>query len=87
MPWPRLHCIGVGVVMFSLYFIEGDVSHTQICSRETLSGAYFLLIDTNRNKTSEMSGGLGSALWFCLSLLTNNQNQIINKTLTMDGFD
>ena len=42
-------------MMFNLYFIE--MSHTQISSPETLSGAYFLLIDTNRNKTSEMSGG------------------------------
>ena len=42
-------------MMFNLYFIE--MSHTQICSPETLSVAYFLLIDTNRNKTSEMSGG------------------------------
>ena len=64
--------------MFSLYFIE--MSHTQICSPETLSVAYFLLIDTNRNKTSEMSGG--SAL--LRSVLTNKQNQVINKKLRMD---
>ena len=54
-PMAKITFVGVGVLMFSLYFIE--MSHTQICSRETLSVAYFLLIDTNRNKTSEMSGG------------------------------